>query len=281
MAYAGGPEDEALLQRSTGWHFTGTPYFYPNNAKPMEQLPKIQKSIDAGLPVVADLPEEFGVLHGYDTQSNELLATSYQSPGKANWMPVTEVGTKIIMLDSHHPPLSRRDAILAGLHAAVANWSRGHVPAKEVGTLWEDDACLLQYGSAAYEEWANDLRHADVIAERSRRQLWTASAFNMTSLTDARWAAAGYLRQAKTSLSPTAASHLEAAASIYQNLAQQLSDHRTTGENFFGVWYGKSLEDWSAQQREKEAAMLMTYLAIDAAAIKEIQTAIAQADAPK
>jgi hypothetical protein len=274
MAYAGGPEDEALLQRSTGWRFEGTPYCYPNNAKPVEELPKIRASIDGGLPVVACLPEEFGVIHGYDIDSNEVYVTAYQNPGKAFWIPITDVGTKLLILASPQPPIPRHSAGLAALHTAVSNWSRGDVAARDGGVFWEDTAIRLQYGAVAYEEWADDLRHAHLVPERSRRQLWTASAFNMTCLSDARWAAAGYLRSVRTILPESKEAHLNAAAAIYEDLSRQTSELRSAGREFFGVWYGQSLEDWSTDLRDKETALLENFARLDAAAITEIQNAL-------
>ena len=274
MAYAGGPEDEALLQKATGWRFVGTPYVYPNTAKPQEQLSAIRASIDAGLPVVATLPEEFGVIHGYDAIRSEVLVTGYQRPGKAFWMPAAEIGTKILILTSPYSPQSRLEAALDAMDAAVMNWSRGHVPVHDVGILWENATIRIQYGSAAYEEWADDLLHADAVPERSRRQLWNASAFNMSSLSDARWAAAGYLRSIKPAFPDLSAAHLEAAASLYEALANQASELRPAGREFFGVWSGKSLEDWTISLREQEVQLLMRFMELDAAAIMEMKRAI-------
>ncbi len=281
MAYAFGQEAEALLQRATGWRFEGTPYHYPNNARPLEQLPGICASIERGLPVVACFPEEFGVIQGYDTESNEVMVTAYQRPGQAFWMPITEVGTMVLFLASFQSALPRPDAVLTALHSGLFNWSRGEVPVHDVGIQWEDASIRIQYGATAYEEWSDDLLHADSVSERSRRQLREASVFNVSSLGDARWSAAGYLRQSQAVLPRSCQPHLTAAADIYEDLGRQISELRSRGEEFFSVWTGRGTPDWSDGVRQNEAKLLERFAQMDAMAMAEIQRGIGDLPIPE
>jgi hypothetical protein len=280
MAYAGTPEDEALLQGATGWRFEGPSYHYPNNARPLEQLPRLREFVDKGIPVVGCFPEEFGVLHGYDDETNEVLVTAYQKPGEAFWMPIEEVGTKLIYLVSRQPAAPRALSISRALREGASNWVRGEIPASEAGSQWEEPQIKIQYGAAAYREWAHDLLHADLVAERARQQLRTASAFNMTSLADARRAAAAYLRQSESLLPRSCQPSLTAAAEIYEALSTEISELRTPHEEFFGVWYGEDLSSWTAGRRESEAGLLERFAEMDAAAMRELQVVIRELPAP-
>ena len=94
------------------------------------------------------------------------------------------------------------------------------------------------------------------------------------SLVDARVAAAQFLRAAAPEFAADARGHLLKAADIYDQFVKSTAICFENKDAFLGPWTGKSLADWTPENRAREVAILTSARTLDEQAIAEIDAAV-------
>jgi len=260
------PEEIAALQKATGWELRGL--MGEEGAPNMDRhAPEIVASIDAGLPVLAYEPGlNMDVVYGYEDGGKTLLMRDYFTGNEPLRLPASKLGFMAILLGKRSAPLSHRDALIAGLQAAVSNWRRGRM-AWSKGSYW--------YGDAAYAHWIGDLGTVDELTGLERGLLFFVNHWNYSSLADARQAASRFLKAEAPLFEGDARAALERAAAAYEEECQLLAEPFRTKGAFLGPWSGKGIADWTPEVRKREQQVLARASKLEAAAIEEIEKALA------
>jgi len=259
------PEEFAALQKATGWELRGL--MGAEGTPHMERhAPEIVASINAGLPVPACEPRlNMDVVYGYEDGGNTLLMHDYFRGDEPLRLPASDLGFMAILLGKQSAPLSQRDALVAGLRAAVFNWRRGKV-AWSRGGYW--------YGDAGYAHWSEDLGKVGNLTEEERALLFFVSHWNYCSLEDARRAAARFLKARVPLLGGKARAALERAAALYRKEGELLARPFGAKDAFLGQWSGKTITEWAAAVRKHEQEILSRARALEGQAVSQIEAAL-------
>jgi hypothetical protein len=266
------PEEIGAASRATGWSLR-TECLLGEKEPRMERFaPDIMASIDAGLPVLGyDHSLNMAVIFGYEDGGQTVRMYDYFGRETPTRKPTAEIGAMLLFLGERTEPLSRRDALLQGLTIAARNWPRRHDPADhEERGYW--------FGNLALTKWGEDLGRYDTLSDPEREKLFFVSWWCFDVLADARPAAVTFLRSHADLLEGEAANALQRAAALYQQEGELLGSAFCRKDAFLGPWSGKSIVDWTADVRQREQDLLAQAREIEAAAIAEIEKALAAAD---
>jgi hypothetical protein len=257
------PEEIAAIQKATGWPLRVECLLGQESMDMTRFVPEIVASISAGRAVPAYTKDlNMGVVYGYEDAGHALLVRGY-APETPERLPVSELGPMAIFLGEHGPPLPRGDAVREALRIAVRNWRREPVAAPNGQYL---------YGDAALAAWAEDIGRAGDLSETDRNQLFFCTWWNFDGLWDARKAAGPFLDDAAGALEGEGRAALLRAAALCRQELQALDAAK---DAFLGPWTGKNVAAWSPEVRQREQAVLAEARKVEAAAIAEIEKALA------
>jgi len=258
------PEIEATAA-ATGWTLDGVCHWGDPNVK--GSAPRIVQSLRAGAPVLCyDGHMNVAVIHGCSEDGSQMLVGDYENGDTPQWRSTDDIKCMLIMLGSHTPQLSPREALRAGLRKAIANWDREPEPAPELPRRY-------LYGAAALRQWADDVRAKDSFTEDERGGLFFVSWWCFTSLADARQAAVEFLTYAAEEQHCEAALALKDAAALYGEEAGHLSKVFQNKDAFLGPWTGKSVTDWTAEIAHREADVLECAREVETKAVEALRRA--------
>ena len=164
----------------------------------------------------------------------------------------------------------------------VRNWRRGRMPGEEWQPWREKGKWEYCFGNSAYGTWIEDLKGADALTGEQRNLLCRCHVFAAYTLYDARLAAGRFLASNANLLGEGARVRLEAAAKLYGKLGRSIQDLRDTGAGFVGPMSGPEIDaakwEWPPQARQPEIDALTEAHELDAAAIVEVEGALAAMD---
>lgn len=277
--------DLPLISESTGWNLGLFTEFVPGRRDLRPFAGAIAASIRAGKPVVAEDTMEHGggLIFAASADGRRVRLHEYGGPPEGRVALLDDLGGGLLFLtEPTASPRTRRDAVLAALCAAAADWYRPREFAGfNVGSGAEascdpDNLMTLLYGKSAWEAWVAQTRASAAWSPDLQQVFWRASWWNYDIYCDARHHAAAYLRRHAGLFHGEARRALLAAASEYERLrGEGLTDgvyhtpadpYRTAG----------TFEAWRRADREADARRLTRAAAIDAAAIRHIERAIEQ-----
>ena len=260
-------EEIAAAERATGWQLRTEVHHQDENME--RHAPQIMTSINEGKPVPAyNEYLDMNVVYGYAEGGKTLLFRDYHR-GNVE-LPASKLGWLWVVLGEHRPGLSRREAVIEGLRIAVHNWRR-EVGREGPGEYW--------YGPAAYRAWSGHLARYDSLPNDKRKLLGHVNWWNMFTVIDARRSAVAFLDENAGLLDGHARKGMLEASSIYkQALAFLESEVLAKGGCFLHFARGKSVADWTPDIRQRETELLTEAERYDAAAIAELDKALAAED---
>jgi hypothetical protein len=227
---------------------------------------EVRKSIDAGRPVLAYADKyDMAVIFGYDSAKNTVLFRDYYAGEIVLEMPMNKTTGLIAFIDRTGDAPPARERAIEALRNAVADWTADPTPAHNAKYL---------LGDAAYSEWIKNLRD-DKMPDDQRRKLFQPSWWTFCILADARSAARDYLRATAPLFDGETKAALERAGAMYAEASALAYTPFGAKDAFFGPWSGKSIDDWNADARKREADLLDQMRKLDAEAIKCIGEALA------
>jgi hypothetical protein len=262
------PAEIAATSAATGWHLRIEKG--PDKAPHMERfVPDIVKSINAGRPVLGYPPHlNVAVIVGYQDGGKTLLLRDYFEGQRLLQLPATKLGPQLIFLDKWTPPPTRREAVLAALRIAVANWKRERGPGDR-GAYW--------YGATALKHWRDDLGNAGKLTDAQRENLFFVDWWNYEAFANARDQAVKFLGEATDVLGGKSAEAVARAAGLYAEEARLQKTAFGNPPAFLGPWTGKSVKDWSEDTRTRERDILARAQHTEEQAIAELEKALANA----
>jgi len=259
------PEEMSAIEAATGWRFRQEWHWH--DPQMGRFAPDMAAAIDAGQPVlVYGNGLNVGVAYGYEDRGKKVLMWDYDKDEEPVSVQLSKLGPMLIFLTDHVDPLPRREAVVEALKIAVRNWRREPVPS-EKGEYY--------YGKAALTSWQEDIAQAGTFTDEQRSGMFHPNWWNFDSLEDARWAAARFLKANLTELEGQAAGVVGRAAALYKQEAELLTSTFDRKDAFLGPWSGKSISDWSTEARRREQQILTEACRIEAAAVAEMEKALA------
>ena len=159
-------------------------------------------------------------------------------------------------------PLPAKKAFELGLKTAVKNFSRSDEPEMFGGKF--------AYGVKGFSAWRKAIEAADG-DEKAPKLGQKTDWWVMSCLSDARTAAANYLRANRSLLGTTAQSHLKRAEALYREEANELLSVQEKNEAWAAPFSGVS---WNAEIRAREIEVLKQCEKTEAEAISEIEKAL-------
>ena len=214
----------------------------------------IVESIDRGLPVMY-MDGERSLVVGYRDGGKTFVCRVYagEEPGYKD-MPKLRgmIGDAwfVEVLRREGDPPKRRAAVVESLRNALR---LARTPSLGKGTT---------NGLAAYETWIKKLKNPP------QKPNLHGHAYVSSILLTSRQAAADYLRQIADEFEPDAAKRLRAAADRYERVSKRMWDNR-------GLMEYPWDKSWTAENRAKEAEMMLADLTDERAAVAEIEGALA------
>jgi hypothetical protein len=188
------------------------------------------------------------VIHGYEDGGKTLLFYDYNRNGETvRLAPEKIVDPGLRVPGNHGDALSPRDALLAALKTAVANWERASEGTGE-RKYW--------YGASAFDRWADDLHKAGDLSEADRKKLFDANWWTLDSLNDARVAGLAYLKRDAKLLGPEGKAALDRAAALIDQEILVTGVTFARRDVFLGPWTQKTLADWTPEVRKSEMRIL-------------------------
>ncbi|MHB1000890.1 MAG: cysteine peptidase family C39 domain-containing protein [Armatimonadota bacterium] len=226
----------------------------------------IKDAINKGYPVPAiNLIQgaDWGVITGYDKDGQEFLCRTYynktdEDETAQNWPWV------VLILDEKTKAPALKDSFRKSLKLAIQ-------------LAKTEKYSTYMNGYAAYESWQSRLRDTEMFSKLKPEELLSTAQSNAWiygNLIDARTNAKQYLRQYRNLLGVSASVHLEKTADLYEKEATLLSENRRYASR---TWELKEGQQWTQIDRDKEAKILEKALALDKAAIAQIELALQKA----
>ena len=236
-------------------------------------------ALDAGHCPTAYIKGDTGVIYGYDDGGNTVLVRCFDLGEGFHQMPFEEVtgGRGPFFLEPTQEPLPPRDALIRGLLMGLVNWRRGRQPGEEWQPWREKGKWEYCFGEAAYEAWLEDMRAFTGLTVECRSSFYRCHAFTTHTLYDARLAGGRFLADNAGSLGEKARPHLEKAGELYGRLGRSIQDLRKEKVAFLG-WAAPdepAPAAWTDQARQREIEVLAEAHNLDAAAMAEIDRALA------
>jgi len=259
-------EEIAAAAKATGWQLRVEVHM--DEPDMSRFAPAIVASIDAGKPVPAYGDTlDVSVIYGYREGGKTLVFRDYHKGEQPHELPVAKLGWLWMFLGEFARPMERREALVEAMRIASHNWRRG-TGRQGPGEYW--------YGDAALDRWIADLAKVDRLSEADRKQLFFVSWWNFTALIDARKAAVAFLRDNLGVLDGQARQAVARAVAEYEREVKYIgSPEFTDNDCFVGPRGGKGIEQWSADARARERRLLTEVRKFDAAAVGEMEKALA------
>jgi RNA polymerase sigma factor (sigma-70 family) len=268
-------EEEAdAVSRATGYAYSYTKDVH-------EKKRQTVAALDGGHCPTAYIKGDTGVIYGYDDDGDTVLVRCFDLGEGFHSLPFEEVagGGGPFFLEPTQEPLPPRDALIRGLLMGLVNWRRGRQPGEHWQPWREKGKWEYCFGDSAYEAWIDDLRASAELAEDAQKSLYRCHSFTSHTLFDARLAAGRFLSANADALGETSREHLQAAAGLYEQLGRSIRDLREKRQAFFGYDAPERTNDvaaWTPQVRRREIEVLTKAHKLDAAAIAEIDRALAE-----
>lgn len=263
----GSADDIDSVSRATGWNLIQCPL--DGEWDTARCTSEIIASIQAGKPVVGHVRDHnASVIYGYEREGKTFLAYDYLGGRQGLRVAPAEFQPTLIFLGERHEPLPPRDAALQGLRTAVRDWHRRHDPP-------DDDKRGYWYSEPAFAAWRRDIGLAVRLSEARCAKLFFVSWWTFASLKDARCAADAFVQHSLPLFEGDARRALTHSAGVYEREAEMLRGVLRAKDAFLGGWTHKSIENWSKEVRHREQQILAEASALEAAAIREIETVLA------
>ena len=255
------PEEGNLVSEMTGWQVDCPGMLEAEKIK--QQIPKIIKSIDKGMPVIGYPTMKnlnCAVLYGYEIKDGKTVffwRDMFKGDQRLD-IPADELGSLFMFLKAWKQPLPPKEGFIKSIKQAVRNWEREAVGNEKYYT-WN-------YGQKAMELWVKDLQNADKFTKKQQGELFFVNTWNYQSLWDARKHAVKYLKTNSKLFSDKARKHLNKAAEFYKKEVEVLA-------SVPGAFSGKKIEEWTPEHRKQEANIMSQALKLEQQAIDEIKKA--------
>jgi hypothetical protein len=173
-------------------------------------------------------------------------------------LPPSKLGFLVFFIGDRGEALPRRLAVIESLKTAARNWRRLRGRAGP-GEYW--------YGKAALERWSADIGEAEQFSDEQRGNLHGVSAWNFSTMLDARKTAVAYLIDGAEVLGDETGEALCRAAAIYEEESEMIGAAAAEPEVF-----GGSVEEWTADARRRERETLSRSIELEEKAIAEIES---------
>lgn len=237
----------------------------------MQFREQVVQSIDAGRPVLAYMGNlDVSVLYGYEADAQRVLVRSYYTGDNETIMPLSENKGMLMFLAEKKQELPRREAVIAGLKAAVRDWKAAPTPASS-----QSGPGAYHMGDDAYATWIADTEKASQLSDADRQGMHHPRGWTFAELVDARYAASRYLRKSAGAFGGEAKAAMERAADLYEQTAKSCGKARFDDKDAFTFGDSGTFEQWTAEMRLKEAAVLVEARRLDAQAVAELDKALA------
>lgn len=265
-----GPEEIALTRASLGLTIKVVDVEKSDTVKREAVHQELIASIDEGRPVICyvDPHMDCALAYGYRDHEGKTLVVSDYYPETAADQKFENLGSFFLFLEPGGQPLSRREAVLKGLSAAVGNWSRESA---------YGDGGRFFYGGGAFDHWRASLTAVNTNGKGqglSNHVNW----WNFDCLCDSRTAAVKYLRASADLFTEPARVHILKAADLYEQERALAAKATFEDKNaFLGPWTGKKDQDWTPDVRVRESALLTRCEDLEAQAIAELRKALESA----
>jgi hypothetical protein len=256
-----------LASESTGWDIRWETHL-DGKTDMSRYKDDVVSSINSGVPVLAYFRNmDMAVIYGYDAGGDVVLFRDYSADGK---LPLAQNQGLLAFLKHRAEAPPRKESILKGLQQAVDDWygkTQEDQPRKDgPGTYF--------VGSKAYDVWMDDLNAVGQLSAEQRKPMFHPNFWTFDILTDARAAAAKYLRESAPFLPADAQPALLRAADDYDRAATLMGQAISEKKLFFGPPSGRSLDQWTDDIRRREHEVLGQLRALDTEAIQEIESVL-------
>ncbi len=265
------PSEINTVQRATGWQLDVSDTESSTKDELAKRSERIVASIDKGLPVTGHLEDmDMATLYGYEHRDDGLhfIWESYNS-NQPQVLPESRIPRMVIIMHDGADPMDETDRFIQALTTPnwrQHSWTPSNYPEKR------DHSYLL--GDRAFETWADDISKADSFTEEQQQKLFFVNWWCFPALCDARIQAADFLRDHAELFDGEIARSLHRAADIYHGESELIKKSLQKGEAILGPWTGKSIAMWTPEVRRTEVNILRKVREDDAAAVRELDTAL-------
>lgn len=249
--------------RAPGHHKDPKP---PSAREVKESWNALKKSIDSGIPGIADW-EESNILVGYEPpkgKDNGLLVRIDKD--EPYFFQIQDLPWSVTLLEKQGEVSPRKEAIINSLKIAIRN-----AYAPTLSGINVDEMKTLTYpaGFDAWDEWLKFLEKYDEKKEGNSGSFGNACCYNC--LIDARKAAVKYLDIISKEFKEETAEQLRKSRENYQKVVE----HLTAGKQY--VKYPgqfKKNEMWTKEMRQKQIDAIKKALSFERKAIQNIERAL-------
>ena len=259
----------AEVRSATGW--TIASYWYPPARRQPEgrHWRRVTAAIDNGMPVIGYEPKlNCAVIYGSDDFGRTLLMKDHYAGAGVGRYSTDQLPINFIFLDSWTEPEPAQAMLARVLAGAVASWEM-----KE----FESNSSRFWMGETAYEKWLDDVSSVSDLTPGLLDRLFFVNWWTLTSLADARQAAATFLERHREALGPTGRNAFGRAAGHYRSMAKLGAQLIREKQIFRGRWTGTTrLEQWTDDVRSRERAIIEEMRRLDRAAIGELKTIVSR-----
>ncbi len=274
-----GPVGQFEEEEDAVCYATGCRPFHVADRTDADQMRRrIVAAIDSGRCPTAYISYDTGVIYGYEDDGNVLFVRCYDFGEGFHRLGLQEM---LEMPGGHYGPFFMdptgappppRDALIRGLLMGLVNWRRGRQPGEHWQPWREKGKWEYCFGDSAYEAWIDDLRALAGLGRDEQKSFYRCHSFTRATLFDARLAAARFLSANADLLGKAAREHLQAAAGLHERLGRTIQNLREKKAAFFG---GDAAE-WTPEVRRREIEVLTEAHKLDAAAMGEVDRALAK-----
>jgi hypothetical protein len=255
------------LGEAIGWEQSVDVRFgRPNGQYGFEDtLPRIQASIDAGVPVLCyGKNMDVSVVYGYVKNSDDLILMDYCGIGdQETVMSVSQIGPLVICFGEKTAPCEGSEWLKRALLAAVENWENKGLESKKPGKYFLGERAILK--------WIEDLEMWENMDIKHRREMFHPHWWTFSCLYDARRAAVSFLKDQIEKDESKLANELKPIADIYQKEECLLSRTFQKKDLFLGPWTGRQFEEWDSQVRFGEVKTFREFLILEDQAISMVK----------
>ena len=236
-----------------------------------EDLPQIQASIDAGMPVMCyGKIMDVSVVYGYIEDSCDLLLMDYHGkPGEGTLVSASQIGPMMIFFGAKADHYAADTWFERALFTAIENFENKGFKSKTPG--------MYYLGEAAINRWIADLNEWEGMNSKHRVERFHPHWWTFSCLYDARLAATEFFKSEISKRDPVESSRLNSIAEVYQEQVRLLGRTFAKKDVFLGPWTGRKFEDWDSQVRKDEAVVLCEFLELEKKAIGRVRVFLEEA----
>jgi hypothetical protein len=234
-----------------------------------DQLERVKKSIDAGLPVLGYFKMlDVGIACGYD--GTKLLIRDYWAKSDDETVDITNCRGMLVFFEERTNVPPAEESARIGVTEGVTRWSH---PPDRVMRPGRDGT--YYYGEQAYERWIALLKKVDELTPEQQKALLHVNYWTFINLHDARQKAAPYLQSI-----PQASDATAKAADIYQRMGEMTGRIIHDGAIFPAFYQPDAMTKWTRGVRQKEIETLKQLCGLDRLAIALLTPSFRSSSSP-